>query len=140
MLIRWCLGHPFVPPVSLYSLSLSLSLLLLHLFLPLTKSLSYSLFPSFTSYPFRPLIPCFAVSLAESLLFSDTKHAILVRLCNRHYYYRPRRSSVCLSNSWFLTWPKHLCPINDHLSHTMLLLISIARVIFLPTPYLPSST
>lgn len=97
MLIRWCLGHPFLSFYrSLYTLSLPLTPCFS---LSLAKSPSYSLCPSFTSYPFRPLIPCFAISLAESLLFSDTKHAILVRLCNRHYYYRPRRPSVCLSDT-----------------------------------------
>lgn len=42
------------------------------------------------------LLPWLAVSLGESLLFSDSKHAILVRMYNRHdHHLRSRSVSSC---------------------------------------------
>lgn len=38
------------------------------------------------------LLPWLAVSLSESLLFSDSKHAILVRMYNRHDHHLRSRS------------------------------------------------
>lgn len=47
------------------------------------------------------LLPWLAVSPGESLLFSDSKHAILVRMCNRH---DRRLRSRCVS-SWLFVPP-----------------------------------
>lgn len=144
MLIRWCSGHPFFdPPASSLSLSLLFSFSLSIFFRQL--SLVSLLVPFFLRLPLSALIPCLAVSLAESLLFSDTKHAILVRVCKRHYHHRRRhrcrsflRLSVCAVVP--RTAETSMSDKRPFIACTMLLLISIARVIFSPTPYLPSST
>jgi len=129
----------FLRSTSLFTLSFSLSIFLRQLSL----FSSCSLFPS--SAPFGPYIPCFAVNLAESLLFSDTKPAILVRVCNWHYHHRRRhrcrlfvRLSVCEVIS--RTAETSMFDKRPFIACTMLLLISIVRVIFSPTPYLPAST
>lgn len=148
MLIRCCSGHPFFdPPVSPLSFSYHLVFFLSFLFsLPLPLSLSFRLVLFFLVYtPLSVRVYTFprraaSVSHAESLLFSDTKHAILVHVYNRHYHHHRRRRClfavviVCSVLGTARAAETSMSDKRPFIASTMLLLISIARVIFSLTP------